>query len=950
MVGKELDAIRADMVRESSRVEGWMVPDLRIWDQFYGTWRPLAPVASVDVSHHADLTVDTMTIKMPAPHPLDEMMHTTRVKGLPVTLRLNGVDWTGQIESAAQSRADSGVQQWTVTVLSDDKFFHRLQAKSPVTSANGGAVVKKGTVGVVMDWLVRQGVARTGLPAYVCRDIDGRDVEVTARTEDSVADLLSTVTERADTFIQVQMLTPDVVAGGNIPGNAEIAQYMGPVEREWYQLFREEGSLPYIGTDARVKAAPAILEDIYQPAWWFAGTGTVDQDGRPVKETTGVAWNPFETSPAGSPTQLFYPDGTTRSREGVTRVAPKDVLEGRAESADHRWFGTFITYWAAGQWVKHLDTGLLQAAAEAGLVVRGDGKRVKTTSDVQELDRYIGSGEAHAWQQAGEWVIANHEDYLTELSKRKVQPEQPVWPGVMIRLFGERDRRHVVFSTAPGGGLESWEAKIKAPDGASLLAAAQWDSWMHGLLNSGQLSKRASDGVQAGATAGEITAGTSQLGAGVADAVKASGGAIAGVNAAISPRGTVDGTDVAFSALNARMDMSITGPMFYRERFHSIGSGEWTADVGATFEEQWSQMQGSTSMELHVNGMGTAIFGDDQKRPDGTTIYGWREGDRVTFIDGDTQLSEVISGWEASWSADKPFPVVKPLLGKRADQRTPVDSLVDTVHKIQKLTQKTSIAPTRVPSRVDVERVANIAVEPAISEFQRQANDARAEARSAVAESRAANSTAQSAIRRADEAGLTSEEGKRQGIEANSTANKAQQIAIESLQNSSAANTNASEANSNSIKALEATAKTDRELIAKNAEWNRIQDRGLKELEAQQEAMKRYVDLSKPASVTADSWDPVWAGDVKVSYPARNQVQLYLKNSSYVSGASVLGIARVNAISSYSYSFAVDMKAGQTVTPKVGDFESFNQMSVTVHPIVDFAAILAEERRKRGLD
>ncbi|RKW87634.1 hypothetical protein D9B38_12325, partial [Corynebacterium diphtheriae] len=143
-----------------------------------------------------------------------------------------------------------------------------------------------------------------------------------------------------------------------------------------------------------------------------------------------------------------------------------------------------------------------------------------------------------------------------------------------------------------------------------------------------------------------------------ADAVKSSGGAIAGVNAAISPRGTVDGTDVAFSALNARVDMSITGPMFYRERFHSIGSGEWTADVGATFEEQWSQMQGSTSMELHVNGMGTAIFGDDQKRPDGTTIYGWREGDRVTFIDGDTQLSEVISGWEASWSADKPFPVV----------------------------------------------------------------------------------------------------------------------------------------------------------------------------------------------------------------------------------------------------------------------------------------------------
>ncbi|WP_258174600.1 hypothetical protein, partial [Corynebacterium diphtheriae] len=78
-----------------------------------------------------------------------------------------------------------------------------------------------------MDWLVRQGVSRTGLPAYVCRDMEGKEVEITARTEDSVADLLSTVTERADTIIQVQMLTPAVVAGGNIPGDAEWSQYMG---------------------------------------------------------------------------------------------------------------------------------------------------------------------------------------------------------------------------------------------------------------------------------------------------------------------------------------------------------------------------------------------------------------------------------------------------------------------------------------------------------------------------------------------------------------------------------------------------------------------------------------------------------------------------------------------------------------------------------------------------
>lgn len=143
--------------------------------------------------------------------------------------------------------------------------------------------------------------------------------------------------------------------------------------------------------------------------------------------------------------------------------------------------------------------------------------------------------------------------------------------------------------------------------------------------------------------------------------------------------------------------------------------------------------------------------------------------------------------------------------------------------------------------------------------------------------------------------------------------------------------------------------KVQSDLIEKNTQWNRIQDRGLNELAAQQEAMKRYVDLSRPSSVTVSTWDPVWAGPVQVSYPSRNQVELYLKDSPYIIGASVLGIARVNALSGYSFSFTADMTAGQTFTPQVGGFEAFNQVSVTVHPIVNFAAILSEERRKRGL-
>lgn len=143
--------------------------------------------------------------------------------------------------------------------------------------------------------------------------------------------------------------------------------------------------------------------------------------------------------------------------------------------------------------------------------------------------------------------------------------------------------------------------------------------------------------------------------------------------------------------------------------------------------------------------------------------------------------------------------------------------------------------------------------------------------------------------------------------------------------------------------------KVQSDLIEKNTQWNRIQDRGLNELDAQQEAMKRYIDLSRPSSVTVSTWDPVWAGPVHVSYPSNNHIQIYLKDSPYIIGVSVLGIARVNALRGYSFSFTADMTAGQTFTPQVGGFEAFNQVSVTVHPIVNFAAILSEERRKRGL-
>lgn len=215
------------------------------------------------------------------------------------------------------------------------------------------------------------------------------------------------------------------------------------------------------------------------------------------------------------------------------------------------------------------------------------------------------------------------------------------------------------------------------------------------------------------------------------------------------------------------------------------------------------------------------------------------------------------------------------------------------------------------------------------------AQGAVSKAESAVRDSESANQSARSAIQTAKQADLKSEEGRKKAIAANTTANESQQKSIEALQTASRANDQA--------------AATNRELIAKNAEWNRMQDRGLKELQAQQEAMKRYVDLSKPSSVTARTYDPVWAGPAKITYPSKNKATIHLERSDYLRGASILAVARVTAISEYSFSFTEDLKVGETSTSSVGSLEAFKHISVTVHPIVDFAAILTDERRKRGL-
>ncbi|QMV84098.1 hypothetical protein HW450_06800 [Corynebacterium hindlerae] len=922
-------------------VAQFLTPDLRIWDPFYASWKPISGAESVEVEATTDMDVDTMTIVLPAPHPLDKLLYGARVVGLPVTLVLNGVEWTGRVNTAKMSRTNSGAQQWTITVLSDHKHFHRLVSKSPETAVDGGAATFKGTLSESADWLIQHAVARTGLPTYFLPDVSGPSVEVVARTEDTVADVLGKAGARAGVFFGVQAITPDTVARG-LPGREVIRQYMGAVERAWYQEFRGSGKLAYLAPHDRVEASPMLAGETAQPPTRFYGTAALDPAGKKIEPTAGVCWNVFEVAPDVGAGDVFYRDGSERVLEGVTRVGTVEELKRAGEA--NPWFGAHVTHWPEGAWKTATDTVLAVKAAETGLLVRGDGEQVKTKADVEALADYMGAGGAHAWLQAGQWVIANDRDFRAESEARNVPKAQPVWPGVMLRIHGERDRRQIVFSTAPGGGLESWEAEITAPDGAAIIAGTQFDAWMTGFMNR--------DGVQAGASAGEITAGGSPLSRVAKTAVEKSGGAIKGVNANISPSSTVDGTEVSFDSLSAVVDMSVTGPVFYRERFHSMG-GEVTADTTAAFEEQFAQMQGSTAMTAKLGLNNSTIFGDDQTRPDGSVLPGWKPGDRVTLWDGDTQVSEVISGWRASWSKDKPTPEVMPLLGQKVDRQTPVDSLMDTIRRIEKLTERTNLAPPRLPKRSDVATVVAEEVEAPIS--RAVVSEAEARRREIMQSQREVSAQLEAARRDLDASGREMSQAVDRVRE---TAEAAKQWTVDNQQSFNLATSLAfaAQQQTNDFNAIQ---------WVRQAEWNKTQEeinRAQAEINAAQEQVNRQQSTindqnRRITSVQSEALSQIQAQQRTLTgatetlqrrVPAvlavngdygSNEYLSYSKSGNDLmvtakpgwSGVFVASI-RVSALSSFSVHLSGQVGPSRSFSYGVGAFEKFSSGFILILP------------------
>lgn len=705
-----------------------LIPDLRVYDNFYNIWHPISMVEKATVAHNADFQVDLMQIDLPAPHPLDNIWLSNRIIGTPVTLYINGVWWTGRVQTATK-RLNQGSEMWNIVVASDDKQLHRLVSLTPSTGANAAQKTIKGSFRTVLRQLIQESVARTGLPMYFRSSATGPDVEIIARVEDTLAGVLSPTVERNPIYVNTTMLLPEMFERDNI--SAAFTQYMGAAERQWYQQAESQGLYPDLQPRTGITAGPLSVGDELPEYWWW-GEANLDVRATGQQKTYGVCWNPFELDAENRTRSGFYEDGSSFHVDNCTRVSTMERL--KINQRSWLWMNQFVTHWSALNWRRGNGLALLPAAISAGRVIRLDTGEVLTEAGLQEFTDTIGSGDVVAWldHATKNWVVATYakaKEY--EQSLAVAGPQKP-YPGVCVNLHSGRDRREIIqFGTGPGGGLEAWEAVINAPEAAALVAGAQWGKWTSALMaaNQGKQLTVPSSGVASALP-------------GAATAVANSGGSVTSMTADIRPSAGVDNTEVNFSTLTAGMDMGIVGPLFYREKFHSIGSNEWNADVASTFEAEWAAMQGNTAMTLTV-GSNACVFGKDVTLADGTQIPGWLEGDRVSFHDGDTRLTEVVTGWEATWDAANPVPKITPLLGKREDRYSPVDELVNLVRDIEKAGTRSQLEPPRLPTKVDIVDVAKEAFTSASVDWNREVRDNLDLARTAVQEAQLAREGAE---------------------------------------------------------------------------------------------------------------------------------------------------------------------------------------------------------------
>ena len=684
------------------------VLNIQAWNSDASAAIALTPFMSVDVSARADLSIDTLSIVISDKHPAMPLLRTHRNVPVIVSFAVNGVELSGLVTSLKQTKDG----ETTVTVSGDSKHAARMLARARSSSAIDGAVAQvEAPVGDLAAQMIGEAAQRTGLPVYILQEHVGDLVQVEIGSEDTIADVLAPVLEASDTFIDMRMLFP----GEELPGAGDILRVQGRTEFKWEQDRLASGAWPQAKPHERLKRAAIMPPTAPMPHLSWAGWAEMSDTGSTIAKTRGVCWMPFDI---GQHDRGYWQKDDSH---GV-RVATVEQL---AEARKAGWF-EHVTRWSAGTFGASNDDALRQAA-EAELVVKTDGSKIPS---VAEALSYIGSSAAYAWFDGTYWVLADEADYQAEDAARNPSVTQLQTPGVLVHIHAGRDRRNeVLFSATDGGGLEDWQTTTTSPEAAMIHATTQ-------------LSQSTLEALQAGSAAIDPVAGILTPGE-ASEYVGELPDTVTAIDVNSSPFATVAGTDISRHHLGGAVNINAAGAFFYREMTTSTSSNSVNpvAEIGRAYQEA----QGSTSIELTPGFTQSSVFGDDVVI-DGRVIPGWKPGDRVSFTEGITRISEVVAGFELHAAWDTPLRVT-PVLS-RAD-----NGVLDTLaRRLQQAERDAANALQQNPQRVPKDEVDTVVDE------NESVNDAKDKADSADKKAEDADKKAQDAQDSADAAGGKAED------------------------------------------------------------------------------------------------------------------------------------------------------------------------------------------------
>lgn len=662
--------------------------DARVWDSFMSRWWPLAPWQELSLRGRADWSVDTGSLTLSADHPHLPRLRQCRHVPVPVTFTINGVHWDGYVESVETGQNEDGTQYAQVNLWSEHKHFHRMLARSTVASAaDSSSETLTSHIGELTHRLVSRGAVRTGLPTYVLVESDGDPVEVEVRTEDYVADILDDPLAGSDSFVEVRKLLP----GQEVPGAGTVRFYTGVMERQWMRRELGKGRWPNAKPNTRIFGASLAVESPAMPENSWNGEGRIRFGQLEVEDTSGICWIPFETvvnRPLG-----YYETVDPADVFVVSRGEIRDLAGAQA----HR--PHFVTEWKSGTFTEG-RVGKLKPCADTGLLRTVDGEKLSYSAALS----YIGDGAAYAWKDGVEWVLANPTDFAEDNKRYEAEGDaQKQTPGTFVWQHQGRDRRGVVFSSAPGGGLRKWSTTETGPDGAMLIGGGQMDAQTIAALESGVLKPKGTVGTIDADSAAAYLPGA----AGFPSEVEQ-------LDIDVQPHATIAGTEVSFSKAGGRVDIAQAGPFFLREKYmnlSSIGGANPTSEIA----REWARSQGTTSMSLAPGHHETVVFGDDIRLPDGRVVPGWKPGDRVSFVDKTTRVSEVIMGYSLK-SSDNDALSVEPVLGREVNGV--LASLERKIKAQEKAGRKALLAPSRrVPKRA-VQEIVDVSADRLSESFK----------------------------------------------------------------------------------------------------------------------------------------------------------------------------------------------------------------------------------------